>query len=485
MASPGVALAGELVEDIYTLSPVQQGMLFHILSAPDRGLYFDQTVCTVTGALCLDAFRWAWEAVLARHPALRTSFVWDGLSKPVQVVHRQVPLDFRTLDWRHMGPKVQKVQFEVLLEEDRQRGLEHGEPPLLRIHLVRVGDDRHLLLWSVSHLVADGWCSAILLDEVVSLYEGRRRGESPQLAPHTPYREYVAWLKRQDLGAAEKYWRRVFRGFSVPSRWVPDIAARPGGPDPAFRQEGLVVSEELSSALRDRAKEWRLTLNSLIEGAWALLLSLEAETEDVVFGVTVSGRSAEVPGIESMIGLLVNTLPIRLSISPQMPAREWLQSLQQSQVELREFEYSPLSRVQAWSGLEAGGHLFDSIFVFLNAFDPRHHDTGSLGLEDLRHLSRPHYSVSLQVVPAERIRFDFVYAAEKYRWARVCTWLETLELMLATLVEKEESQLSDLLDAGRDHIAARGRERRRHRRDSNSDSLRDTKPIPVRLEDSE
>ena len=484
-ARTGTALAGELIEDIYTLSPVQQGMLFHILSAPDRGLYFDQTVCTVTGRLDVDALQWAWEALLARHPALRTSFVWDGLSKPVQVVHRRIPLDFRILDWRRMGKKVRKVQFEVLLEEDRQRGLEHGEPPLLRIHLVRLGDDRYLLLWSVSHLVADGWCSAILLDEVVSLYEGRRRGEDPRLLPAAPYRDFVAWLKRRDLGDAEAYWRRVFRHFSEPSPLAPDIAPRPDGPRPGSRQEGLEFSKALSSALRERAKAWQLTLNSLMQGAWALLLSLEAETDDVVFGVTVSGRSAMVPGVESMVGLLVNTLPMRLRIAPEAPARGWLEALQRSQVELREFEYSPLSRVQGWAGLEAGKTLFDSIFVFLNAFDPRHHDTGSLALEDLRHLSRPHYPVSLQVVPAEEIRIDCVYAAEKFRWARVCTWLETLEVMLATLVEVPGARLCDLLDKGREHRLARGRERRRHRRDSNSDSLRDTKPVPIQLEEPE
>ncbi|MCB1036636.1 MAG: hypothetical protein KDD47_22615, partial [Acidobacteria bacterium] len=232
-------LAGELIEDIYTLSPVQQGMLFHILSTPDQGLYFDQTVLAVSGALDEEALFQAWREVLHRHPALRTSFLWDGLSKPVQVVHRQVPLDYRTLDWRRVEPQVQKVQFEVLLEEDRQRGLDLSSPPLLRIHLVRMAKEQHMLLWSVSHLVADGWCSAILIDEVVSLYEAFRHQRRPDLPRRTPYREYVAWLKRQDLEAAEHFWKEMFDGLAVGTRVKPDIASRSDGPCPTFRREGL------------------------------------------------------------------------------------------------------------------------------------------------------------------------------------------------------------------------------------------------------
>lgn len=477
----------ELVEDIYTLSPVQQGMLFHILSAPDRGLYFDQVVCTVAGRLDEGAFCEAWEDVLGRHPSLRTSFVWDGLSKPVQVVHRQVPLDFRLLDWRRLPPAARRARLEALLEEDRQQGMDLAQPPLLRIHLVKTGEDRRLLLWSVSHLVADAWCSAILLDEVVQLYEARRRGEALRLPRRTPYRAYVGWLKRLDLGPAQTYWKKMFEGLGTPAVVAPDSLPREAGPPregrPAtgFRKEGIDLSETLSQALRDRARGWQLTLNTVVQGAWALLLSLETESDDVVYGVTVSGRSAAVPGVESMIGLLVNTLPLRVPVTREMPVEAWLQRLQQAQVEMREFEHSPLNRVQAWSGQPAGTSLFDSIFVFLNAFDPQRHDTGSLELEGLRHLSQPHYPISLQVAPDRQLRLDLVYAAESYRGSRVCGWLETLRFLLSAISREPEANLGDLLERADERTAERSRRRRRHRRDSNSDSLRDTKPIPLVL----
>lgn len=483
--SPAAVSAGELVEDIYTLSPVQQGMLFHILSSSGDGLYFDQTVCTVAGDLDESAFLQAWEEVVDRHPSLRTSFIWDGLSKPVQVVHRRVSLDFRLLDWRRVARPNQKSRFDALLEEDRNHGLDLAQPPLLRIHLIRLGSERRLLLWSVSHLVADGWCSAILLDEVVDLYEARRRGERPRLPPRVPYRDYVAWLKRQDLAPAERYWKRIFQGLKGSSEVAPDIPPRLGGPEANFLQEGLALTRELSDSLRERARSWQLTLNTVVQGAWALLLSLEAQTDDVVYGVTVSGRSAAVPGIESMIGLLVNTLPLRIPVEPETPLEAWLQRLQRAQVEMREFEHSPLNRVQAWAGLEPGRALFDSIFVFLNAFDPRRHDTGHLELESLRHLSRPHYSISLQVVPARRLRLDFVYAAGKYRWSRVCNWLATLRLLLETMAREPSVTLGDLLERGGSLLTERSRLRRRRRRDSNSDSLRDTRPVPLKLEGEE
>src|SRR5438552_2020595 len=281
----------EAVEDIYELSPVQQGMLFH--SILDAGVYLEQFVCTFHGRLDVGAFERAWQRVVARHSILRTSFFWDDLEKPLQVVHRHVTVPLAQHDWRGRSADEQRAHLETFLREERGRGFVVSAAPLLRLAIIRVSDDVHHFVSSHHHLLIDGWSQGLLMREVLAFYDVFSRGQELALAQPTPYVDYIGWLQEQDLAAAEQFWRRELAGVSGPT---PLVADRPAGSlsdsSRAYDTEQVRLSEEATGALRSLAREHQLTINTIALGAWALLLNRYSGDEVVVFGATVSGRSA-------------------------------------------------------------------------------------------------------------------------------------------------------------------------------------------------
>lgn len=487
--STGHGVAGQAgadrIEDIYGLSPLQQGMLFHILSAPGSRLYLDQTLCTLDGALDVDAFQRAWQTVIDRHPGLRTAFMWEGLSKPVQVVYREVPLPIEQADWRHLSPKAQASQLQSFLAEDRRQAYDLTRPPLTRLYLIRMSDDSYQLVWSVSHLVVDAWCSSIVLDEVVRLYEAYRQGSLPVLPAVHPYRDYIAWLRRQELARAESFWTDYLQGFNVPTGLShEDPSGTWPGTTLGYRQEDTTLPELDVVALRSRARDLQVTLNTLVQAAWSLVLAHRTDESDVVFGTAVSGRPPSLPGVESIVGLFINTLPHRVTLQRETALGPWLQQVQARQVEIRQYEHTPLAKIQGWSNIPAGLPLFESLVVFLNIVDLERQDTGSLDLRNLRYVGRPHYPLTLQVTPGRReLRLEAVYDVARFRQMTVLEVLGQLKAVLGVLAMRPHATttVNDVLSL----LARSDRDRQlqetRRRRDSNTGKLRLTKAIKVKL----
>ena len=205
------------VEDIYTLSPLQQGMLFHTLYAPESGVYVVQQDCLLQGELNAEAFRETWRQVIARHAILRTAFVWEGLREPHQVVRRGVELPWVEHDWRGLDEAERERLWRELRETERRTGFDLTRAPLLRLVLARTGEDRYRFLWTFHHILLDGWSGPLILGEVFTLYRALDAGRSPQLPKPRPYRDYIDWLHRQDLAEAERFWRRTLQGFTAPT----------------------------------------------------------------------------------------------------------------------------------------------------------------------------------------------------------------------------------------------------------------------------
>ena len=356
------------IEDIYPLSPMQKGMLFHTLYAPESGVYFNQTVYTLRGGLNVTAFTQAWQRVVQRHAMLRTLFLWERRDEPLQVVRQQIKLPWVQQDWRGLSPSEQQERLEAYLRADRHQGCELSRAPLLRLALLRIAEDAYYFLWSRHHLLLDLWSSTLVLKEVFALYQAFHRGEDLHLEPVRPYRDYIAWLRRQDLARAEAFWRQTLRGFTGPTALRVDRT--PGslpGQKVVYDEQQLQLPAATTAALQSLARQQRLTLNTFVQGAWALLLSRYSGEADVVFGTTVSGRPPDLAGVESMVGPFINTLPLRVQISPQERLLPWLQRLQEQVVGLRQYEYSPLVQIQGWSEIPRSLPLFESILAFENA----------------------------------------------------------------------------------------------------------------------
>jgi hypothetical protein len=313
------------------------------------------------------AYRSAWEHAVKSHPILSTSFHFAGLDEPVQVVRRSVKLPWQQDDWRHYSSTEQEQRFGELLKQERNEGFKLDSAPLMRCTLVQLQPNLYRFLLSYHHLLLDGWSILLVLRDVLEAYERLRRAQPVQSAAGRPYRDYIGWLQRQDVKSAETFWREQLRGFSVPTKLgVERSTSSTTAPGERYRKLHRVLSVETTTALQSLARQQQLTLSPLIHAAWALLLSRYSGDREVLFGSVVSGRPTALEGAETMVGLFINTLPVRVNVSGDESLLAWLKRLQSQQVELQRYEYSSLRQVQRWSEVRNGQPLFESVVVVRN-----------------------------------------------------------------------------------------------------------------------
>jgi amino acid adenylation domain-containing protein len=433
------------VEDIYQLSPGQQGMLTVVLlSGAQSEVYFDQSTMTLGGELEVGLWRRAWQRVLDRHPSLRTLFVWERRGEPLQVVRREVEIPWQELDWSGLPLAEREARLESFLREDRARGFDLGVPPLMRLALIRWEEATWKMVWSFHHLIVDGWSVSRVLGEAVACYAAFREGREPDLEPPRRFRDYIAWLQGQDLGRAEAFWRGVLAGFEEPTPLPYDGTGR--GDSSAADRELLWLPPAEAEALSTLARRHQLTLNTLFQGAWGALLARATGRDDVLFGSVVSGRPGELEGIESVVGFFINVLPVRMRIGGEAVGQA-LAHLQADQVEQREFEYVPLESIQAWLGLPRGSRLMDSLLVFqnfpLNPVEP----AASPGFRFLESQGRgvSHYPVTLYVAPrAGGLDLSLNYHENRLDAAAARRLLHHLRTLLAAFVAHPEARLAEL-----------------------------------------
>jgi amino acid adenylation domain-containing protein/non-ribosomal peptide synthase protein (TIGR01720 family) len=460
---------GRLIEDIYPLSPIQEGLLFQSLYAPEAAVYFEQLSCNLRGAFDVDAFKQAWQELTDRHPILRTSFVWEKLERPLQVVSRRVDLPLEQQDWRDLYANEQAKQFEALLEADRRRGFDLSEPSLMRLTLLRTGEDSYRFVWSHHHLLLDGWSMQLLIKEVFARYVALSSGrqQTPHVHPQ-PYANYIAWLQRQDVTKAEAFWRELLKGFTLPT--VLEGSGRRGEaprPGESYAEQRRLLTEELTARLQQLARQQQVTLNTVIQGAWALLLSLYSGEGDVLFGATVSGRPAELDGIEGMVGLFINTLPVRVKVVEGMRMSDWLRRLQEQQAAARQYEYSSLVDVQGWSEVPRGAPLFESMLAFENypvddALREGAEQLG-LGIDDVRLVEATHYPLALVAVPGAQMLARIIYDRGRFDESSVVRMLKHFEVLLERMAggaEQQVSQIGLLTEAERSEILSEWNETR-------------------------
>ncbi|MET0398428.1 MAG: non-ribosomal peptide synthase/polyketide synthase, partial [Longimicrobiaceae bacterium] len=400
------------VEDVYPLTPMQEGMLFHTLYAPGSGIYVRQSVFVLEGPLDDWALERAWQGVVARHEALRAGFAWEGVHRPVQRIHREPGVPFGRTDWRGLAPADVQARLETYLTEDRVRGFDPACAPLMRLELFCLAREEHRLLWTTHHVIVDGWSLSLIFRDVLALYTVYARGEAtPRLEPAGRYRDYVAWLERQDRSRAESYWRAALVGFDAPTRLrLPKAAGHDGG-DGITGSAKAVFDEAAMRPLRELAARRGVTMNTLVQGAWALLLSRYAGEDDVVFGAAVSGRPAELPGVEATVGLFINSLPVRARVDSTAPAGEWLEAFQERQVRAREYEYSPLVEVKKWSGVPDGEPLFETLVAFDNfpVVRASGEAAGGLRVRGAAGMDQTDYPLSLVAHAAATLTLDLRY----------------------------------------------------------------------------
>ncbi|WP_424887337.1 amino acid adenylation domain-containing protein, partial [Streptomyces sp. XH2] len=408
------------LQEVLPLSPLQEGLLFHTVfdrQTPD--VYTVQLVFELHGRVDAAALRAAVATLLHRHPNLRAGFWQRGADQPLQVIPREVELPWREVDLTGLtdltdltdrtGKVSQEQELARLVDEDRAGRFDPARPPLLRFTLVRLSSERYCLVFLSHHLLIDGWSLPNLVQELFTLYS--RRGDGTGLPAAVPYRNYLAWLAGRDRGAAEEAWREALAGVAEPTLLAP---AGAGGTVTPPEELGWELPEELTSALAKVARGHGLTLNTVVQGVWGALLGRALDRHDVVFGATVSGRTPEISGVEAMVGLFINTLPVRVRWDEAEPWRDMLARLQDEQSKLLEHQHLGLAEIQRVAGMR---ELFDTTTVFENyPLDTNAVQASLAGVEvtGLTAHDATHYPLTLIAFPGKSLRFTLGYRPDLF-----------------------------------------------------------------------
>ncbi|MEU7469472.1 amino acid adenylation domain-containing protein, partial [Streptomyces sp. NPDC044984] len=440
------------LEDVLPLSPLQEGLLFHaVYDGGESDVYTPQLCLDLEGPLDADALRAACTALLARHANLRAAFVHDVTDTPVQVIARDPGLPWRTADLSGLPDTEQAAQSDRIADAELAERFDPARPPLLRAALLRLGDKRHRLVLTHHHLLLDGWSVPVLARDLFALYAAG--GPAATLPRVAPYGDYLRWLAAQDRDQAHAAWARALDGVDEPTLVAPAAtdrtapAARPGRVHPE-------LPEGLATRLVTWARSRGLTVNTVLQGAWALLLSRLTGRDDVVFGTTVSGRPPEVPGVETMAGLFINTLPVRARLDQDRTLEELLRALQGEQAELTAHQYLGLNDIHRLAGVP---RLFDSAMVYENypVDEKATALTGtSLTLTRAQTREAAHYRLMLMAAPHERglsLRIEYAPAAFGDEEARVIA--DRFVRVLRTFVDEPHRTAGtvEVLTAGERH----------------------------------
>ena len=435
------------VEDVYPLTAMQQGMLFHTLLDSGND-YVEQMSWKVT-RLDVHAFRQAWEALIARHVILRSAIILqDG--QHLQAVHRDARPRWDVIDLRGFPAGETRRRVEDILRADRAREFELDRAPLLRFSLLRTAEDEHIFAFSHHHILFDGWSMPLLLDELLVLYKAARDGVSAELPAVVPFRNYVDWLARQDPTEWRDFFRESLRGFSCTTSLnlrFDDDPSEPGEIlDDNYARKIRELDLSTSAALDAFARRHALTQATLFRAAWALLLARYSGEIDVLFGSVTSGRPADLPGAEIMAGLFINTLPLRVRVPLDAPLLPWLAQLQELQFELLRHQHAPLAEISALTEMPPGQPLFETIFIYENypLSGQLFERMEALGMSELRAWDKTNYPLTLAVSPGPHPVLQVVYDRRRYSALAIEKLLGHLTNLLVALPQNAECTLGEL-----------------------------------------
>jgi amino acid adenylation domain-containing protein len=432
------------IEDIYQLTPVQKGILFHSLYDSENGLYLFQATFTIAASLNIDAFIEAWQQVVQRHGILRTGFYWRDIEQPLQAVFKQVTIPLEYRDWRKIEVDRQQEQLNSFLKSDRANGFDLAKPCPMRLNLFHLADDTYEFVWTRHFIVADGWSVQLLLSEVVQIYQSICEKRDLALIPSTSFGDYVKWLQKRDTSQAEAFWRKMLKGVKNTTPLTNLYGCNERSPE--YQDREIILSPATTTSLHSFAKQNQLTLNTVMQGVWAILLSYYSSQQSVIYGCTVSGRPPELKGVESMAGMLLNTLPVKVDVDPKQALVPWLQQLQKLLLETRQYEYSPLVELKAWSEIPPSSPLFESIVVFENLpeLESLRENTRTLKINDSSTFYKINYPISVVIVPASPLIIGINYDFDLIDVATVDAVLNHFHILVEFIVNNPDSYLQDI-----------------------------------------
>lgn len=439
------------IEDLYGLSPIQQGLLYEQLHQPASGVYVEQLSITFAGAMRPDLFGQAWQAVVDRHPILRTSFHWNDKGEPLQVVHRSVSLPLDLQDWRDLPADEQERRYQAWLVEERLQGFDLTAVPLMRVSLIRRDENTWTFAWRFSHLLMDGWSFGLAIVDFFACYRALYRGEEPGLPEAVPYRNYVGWWHGRTTTTEEKFWREELEGFEP-------VAPLGFAPDPVeIGMMGVhdyvhITLGDLADELQVLAKQHQLTLPTITQAAWILLHSRHLGTDDLVTGVTIAHRPPDLPGAGGILGPMIVTLPVRAKLDPAERLSDWLRRFQAEQAVMREQWSLPLVEIQRLADVPMP--LLQTTVSYENVPMPQFQlDDVNLSLVDAVYDGRTHYPITMVIMPGDDMPLRIMHDLRHFGRDAGRTVAAQLRALLEQMVRHPDTRIGDFDPRPQEEIA--------------------------------
>lgn len=410
--------SNHLIQDIYPLSPMQEGMLFHTLLDESADHYFEQMSYTLKGKLQIEAIQKSLKSLVDRYDILRTYFIHESHDRPLQLVLSESNIPFKYLDVRK--EVIQSSREEVLLKhvqaDKAQKFILDQETPM-RINVYHTGDEVYEFVWSSHHILMDGWCRSVLVREFGALYNAYKNKQETTLSPVLSYARYIEWLEDRDKKVSFDYWKNYLRGYTNLATLPKEISGSTGS-EVDKHSTPLIINKDQTKLLHKVSRTYGVTLNTIIQTAWGILLSKYNDVRDVVFGAVVSGRPAEIPGIEEMVGLFINTIPVRITFNESDSIGDLLHKVQERAIDGESHHYGSLSEIQ--SSTELGMNLLDHIMIFENypvdqeVMSAAQNDQGTYEVTNISLFERTNYDLTIMIVPGDRLKMSFDYNAICY-----------------------------------------------------------------------
>ena len=435
----------ENLKDIYPLSPMQSGMLFHALLNSGSDAYFEQMTFRIQGQFEVSLWEKSWQILVQRHDILRTVFSLKKIDQPLQIVLKQRDIEFSCTDLRHLDFAAQNNYLIEYQQKDRQRGFDLTRDRLIRIALFQYQTDNYMMVWSFPHILLDGWCNGIIHEELLTIYQQLKQGKTPNLPPAPPYSRYIQWLDKQDKTAAANYWKTFLENYGQQTGVPREKFLLPRTHTPEIVEHELLFDAKIYQKIQKLATQHQVTLNTLVQAMWSILLSIYNGVPDVLFGATISGRPTAIADIERTLGLFINTIPVRARLTESMTASEVIQQLHQQNLASKNYDFYALLEIQTLTPLKH--NLFDHLLIFENLPQAKEDDFDeTLGFTVVQQemYEHTHYDFVLTVFPNDDLIFKFSYNPRLYPAAQIARIAAHCEYLLNRFLVDTSFALKDL-----------------------------------------
>lgn len=445
----------ENLQDIYPLTPLQEGMLFHSRYDPDSSAYFQQSLSRMTGNLDIEAFQQSWNIIFKRHDVLRTLFVTENVPRPLQFVLKERECDFVYKDIAHLSKSEQETFLLKAGKADRDKGFDLSRDVLMRVTLLQTGANEYYIYWSFHHILMDGWCSGILEKELWYIYSSIKKHIVPDLPASVPYGQYIMWLEKQDKKTAQNYWNSYLDGFNGISALHSDTSFQ-SDTEYILKREILELNNDESSALYQLASQNMVTVNTVLQSLWGLLLCRHNNVNDAVFGIVASHRPSEINGIESMIGMFINTLPVRIKYDKNSTFKDVLKRNHHDSADRQKHHHCPLSEIQSQNGSKR--QLIDHIIVFepaqTKSSSNKHNPIPEgIEIEKKDSFEQTNYDLEISIATSDVISIRFGFNENRYSREFIKVIANQLHSAILTVLKNEQIQVNDINFIGKDERA--------------------------------